>query len=155
MSTATTDPGNDPTQRAQAMASLSAIIQKQAELRAKRPRRRHISAATHESRDALYLHTWRNHVERVGNDHYPQEAKDKELFGELRMLVALNTDGSVNNIEIRQSSGHHVLDAAAIQIVKLASPFAPFTEEMSKDTDILEIIRTWQFDSDHHLKSKG
>jgi protein TonB len=67
--------------------------------------------------------------------------------------VALNADGTVNNIELRHSSGYKLLDDAAIRIVKLAAPFAPFTAEMRKDTDILHITRTWQFLNDNSFAS--
>ena len=59
--------------------------------------------------------------------------------------MALNQDGSINQITIRKSSGHKILDDAAVRIVKLASPFAPFPDHIREETDILHITRTWQF----------
>ena len=50
-----------------------------------------------------------------------------------------------SNVELLESSGHDVLDQAAIRIVKLSAPFAPFPDELRQTTDVLEIIRTWQF----------
>ena len=38
-----------------------------------------------------------------------------------------------------------MLDDAAERIVLLAAPFDPLPEEISVETDILEIIRTWRF----------
>jgi protein TonB len=38
-----------------------------------------------------------------------------------------------------------VLDQAAIRIVRLASPFARFPDNIRVDTDILHITRTWTF----------
>jgi protein TonB len=38
-----------------------------------------------------------------------------------------------------------VLDDAAISIVRLSAPFAPFPPDIAKDTDILSITRTWSF----------
>jgi protein TonB len=64
----------------------------------------------------------------------------------LRLLVALNPDGQVVDIEILASSGHRILDDAAIRIVQLASPFQSFPVEMRKSVDRLEIIRTWKFE---------
>ena len=54
-------------------------------------------------------------------------------------------DGSLKQVKLLQSSGHQVLDDAAIRIVKLAAPFAPFPDQLRQSTDVLEIIRTWQF----------
>jgi len=45
-------------------------------------------------------------------------------------------------------------DEAAISSVRLASPFAPFTAEMKDKIDILEIIRTWQFNASELVTSQ-
>jgi protein TonB len=46
---------------------------------------------------------------------------------------------------VLHSSGHKILDDAAVRIVRMAAPFSPFPEEIRKETDILDITRTWQF----------
>ena len=46
---------------------------------------------------------------------------------------------------VLSSSGYAVLDEAAIKIVRMAAPYAPFPPELRATTDKLEIIRTWQF----------
>ena len=84
-------------------------------------------------------------VERVGNLNYPDEARRNRLSGHLILDVALNPDGSINEITIRKPSGHKVLDDAAVRIVELAAPYAPFPDSFRKETDILHITRTWQF----------
>ena len=61
------------------------------------------------------------------------------------LTVSIMADGTVENVEINRSSGQQVLDSAAIRILQLASPFAPFSEEMRKKVDILSITRTWTF----------
>jgi protein TonB len=48
-------------------------------------------------------------------------------------------------VEINRPSGQRILDAAAVRIVQLAAPFAPFPADIAKDTDILSITRTWIF----------
>ncbi len=132
------------------IASLSAQIKQKLESRASRPRRAFISASTKTYKYAAYMEAWRAKVERVGNLNYPDEARKRKLSGSLILDVALNPDGSVNQIIIRRSSGHKILDDAAIRIVNLASPFAPFPDNIKSDTDILHITRTWQF-----LNNKG
>jgi len=127
------------------MASLSAEIDKRLEEKAKRPRRDFISASTREYKYASYMEAWRAKVERIGNINYPDEARQNRLSGILRMTVALNADGTINEITVDKSSGHQVLDEAAIHIVRLASPFAVFPENIRKDVDILHITRTWKF----------
>jgi len=62
------------------------------------------------------------------------------------MAVTINADGSLKAINIRQSSGHKILDDAAARIVRLAAPFARFPENIRKDTDEMVITRTWEFE---------
>jgi protein TonB len=127
------------------IASLSAEIRRKLEAKAKRPRRKFISASTKEYKYASYMEAWRAKVERVGNLNYPEAARKQNLSGSLILDVALNADGSINQITVRRSSGQKILDDAAIRIVELASPFAPFPDQVREETDILHITRTWQF----------
>jgi protein TonB len=83
-------------------------------------------------------------VERIGSDNYPAEARGK-LHGNLRLIVTIRADGTVESIELERSSGLKVLDAAAFRIVKMATPFAPFPPDIRRDTDLLVITRTWFF----------
>jgi len=137
-----------------AIASLQAQLDLQRQVYAKRPRKYTISSAsTKKSHDALYLDGWRRRIEVVGNINYPNEARIQRLYGNLRMLVALFPNGEVSEIQILQSSGHSVLDQAAVQIVNMAAPFDPFPEAMRAEADILEIIRTWRFHEGNALTS--
>lgn len=128
------------------ISSLEAKLDIQSQAYAKRPRiRRLTSVATQQSDDALYLNNWREKIETIGNQHYPEAAKQQKIFGELRLVVSLMPDGSVLDVKILASSGHKVLDQAAIRIVHLAAPYPPFPATMQKNIDVLEIIRTWRF----------
>ena len=40
---------------------------------------------------------------------------------------------------------YDALDRAALRIVQLASPFAPFSKQIREHTDVLTIERTWTF----------
>lgn len=143
-----------PDELSLAIASLQAQLDRSRQEYAKRPRRYTISSAsTRRSQDAQYLDDWRRRVEAVGNVNYPEQARRSRIYGSLRMLVALRPDGSVANIEILQSSGHNILDQAAVEIVTLAAPFEPFPEAIRAEADILEIIRTWRFHEGNALTS--
>ncbi len=124
---------------------LEAQIAKQQDEYQKRPKRRFIGARTKEASDAMYLEAWRQKVERIGNLNYPAVAKDQKIYGQLRMTVSIKADGSIESIVIDKSSGSKILDEAAKNIVNLAAPYAKFSEEMKKNTDILGITRTWTF----------
>jgi protein TonB len=126
---------------------LTAEIDRRSQSPSGSARRRSINASTKEYRFAAYLEAWREKVERVGNLNYPDEAKRRKLYGDLILHVSVRSDGSVENVRVVRSSGQKVLDDAAVRIVRLASPYAPFPPDIRKDTDVLEITRTWQFTS--------
>ena len=137
-----------------AIASLMAQLDSQVQEYARRPRRVVLTAAaTQRSEDALYLDGWRRRIEAIGNLNYPDAARRQKLYGSLRLLVSILPNGSIQKTEILQSSGHAVLDQAALDIVMLASPYEPFPPELSKQADIVEIIRTWRFHEGDALRS--
>lgn len=135
-------------------ARLEARISREWDNYQKRPRRTFIGARTREYRLARYVEDWRLKVERVGNLNYPQAARQQKLYGSLQLTVSIKADGSVESVEVNHSSGHKLLDAAAVQIVQLAAPFAPLPEDIRRDTDILSITRTWQFTRADQLLSE-
>ncbi|MGR8921726.1 MAG: energy transducer TonB, partial [Gammaproteobacteria bacterium] len=140
--------------RSFALASLNAELQERLDSKAERPRRKYISANTREYRYAAYMEAWRAKVERIGNINYPNEARERGLAGNLLLDVSLNPDGSVREIVVRRSSGHRLLDDAAIRIVELAAPFAEFPPEILEETDILHITRTWKFVNNQNFEAR-
>ncbi len=127
---------------AREIASLEARIAADEQALAKRPRvKRLTSVSTKSADEAAYLHAWRQKVERIGNANYP----GGNVYGNLRLLVVVRYDGALEEVRVLESSGHKVLDAAALRIVRLAAPYQDFPVEMRKKYDRLEIIRTWQF----------
>ncbi len=137
--------------RSDEIMRLNKELEKKSTAYADRPRRKAISASTKEYKYAAYLDAWRRKVERIGNLNYPDEARRKKLYGNLVLHVAVRADGSIKNIRILHSSGEKVLDKAAIRIVRLSAPFAPFPRDIRAETDILDITRTWQFLSSNRL----
>jgi protein TonB len=136
------------------MDRLQAQIAKQQDEYQKRPKRKFIGARTKEYRFAMYVEAWRQKVERIGNMNYPEAAKAQKLYGQLRMTVSINADGSLENVVIDQKSDHEVLNEAAKRIVELAAPYAVFPEDIKKDTDILSITRTWTFTQEDALSTE-
>lgn len=135
------------------IASLEAQLAEERQQYAKRPRVHRINAAsTMRDKGAYYKDAWRRKVERVGNQNYPAEARSQSIYGSLRLLVAINRDGSLRDVQILESSGHQLLDNAALRIVRLAAPYAPFSGELM-DVDVLEIIRTWRFEPGDRISS--
>jgi len=144
----------DLVQRSLEIARLEAQITKDYNAYQKLPRRRFIGARTREYRFAQYVEDWRIKVERIGNLNYPEAARQKRIFGSLVLTVSIRADGHLDSVEVSRSSGKSLLDAAAIRIVKLSAPFAPFPPDIRKDTDILSITRTWTFTEANNLQSE-
>jgi len=121
-----------------------------------RPKKRRISARTKEYEAAAYMKAWELKVENIGNLNYPQEAKKQGVNGSLLLTVDINPDGSVpqGGIVISRSSGHKVLDDAAIKIVRIGAPYAAIPDDVLKDNDMLTIIRTWKFESNRGLSTR-
>lgn len=145
--------GLDLAESARAMARLEGEIAKSTEEYAKRPRKKFIGARTEEYRFAQYIEDWRQKIERIGTLNYPEAARGK-MYGSLVLTVVINADGSVSRIDINRSSGFKVLDDSARRIVQMASPYSPFPPDIRRDTDILEITRTWYFTQGDQLSAK-
>jgi protein TonB len=144
----------DMVQRSLEIARLEAQISKNNDYYQKMPRRKFIGARTQEYRFAQYIEDWRVKVERIGNLNYPEQARREQLYGKLQLSVSIRADGSVESVEVSRSSGHRLLDAAAMRIVKLAGPFSPLPPDITKDVDILTITRTWSFTPSDKLESE-
>ena len=158
-STDATEPADLPTaselmQRTLEAMRLEAQIAKDMDAYQKRPKRRFIGARAEEYRFARYVEDWRLKIERIGNQNYPEAARALKLYGKLLLTVSIRADGTIEAVSVNRSSGHRVLDAAAIRIVEMSAPFAPFPPDVKRDTDILHITRTWTFTKGDELRSE-
>lgn len=144
----------DREQLAMDIASLEAEYNELRQLSAKRPRisRQNTVSAKADS-SAWYRDAWRKRVERIGNLNYPEEARRNGIYGSLRLLVTIASDGTIVEMKIMESSGEPILDQAAQRIVRLSAPFSAFTGEMAASYDQIEIIRTWRFGRNDYLSS--
>lgn len=128
------------------LASLQAELDQQTRSYADQPRVRRLTAASaKQSVDAAYLLDWRQRLEAVGNKYYPEASIRYGIFGDVRLMVVILQDGSLEQVRVLSSSGYAVLDEAAIKVVRMAAPYSPFPPELKATTDKLEIIRTWQY----------
>ena len=127
------------------IAQLEAQIAKEWDAYQKLPRRKFIGARTESVVYAQYVDQWRQRIEKIGTQYFPEEAKRRKLYGSLVMTVHIRADGSVEQVEIDRSSGHRLLDFAARRAVDLAGPFPPFPAAVRKEYDILSISRTFSY----------
>lgn len=150
-----THQASEKEQRASKIARLQAEIRQMTVDYAKRPRTITLTASTRQAIEASYLASWVRKIERTGNLNYPSEARLKKMDGRLRMSVRINSAGEVIDMQITSSSGTSVLDEAARQILRMAQPFAPFSEELKERADQIVIIRTWDFKSNRFRTQSG
>ena len=122
---------------------------------AKRPKTITLTASTRKAVEASYLNSWVKKIEHTGNLNYPREARLKNLDGRLRMSVRINAAGEVLDMQITSSSGTTLLDEAARQILRMAQPFAPFSDALRERADQIVIIRTWDFKSNRFRTKSG
>ncbi len=109
------------------------------------PRELIISANTREARIAAYLSRWKNRIERVGTLNFPNAAESAGLMRFPTLEVAINSDGELNEVIVRNSSGIRSLDQDAMNIVIMSAPFDPFPEFLRAEYDILRFAYEWRF----------
>ncbi len=104
-----------------------------------------ISANTREARIAAYLSGWKTRIERVGTLNFPQSTGSPGLTRYPTLEVAISSDGSLDEVIIRNSSGIPALDQAAMNIVNISAPFEPFPEFLRAEYDVLRFAYEWRF----------
>jgi len=107
----------------------------------------YLSADTRASRLAPYLDAWRRRVERIGTINFPTAARRRGLTGNPVIEVTLRRDGRLQTARIQRSSGHAEIDAAALDILRLASPFDPFPADLARDYRTLRFPYEWRFEA--------
>lgn len=145
---------NNLVARSLEMAKLEAQISQDYEAYQKRPHKVFIGARTREYVFARYIEDWRIKVERIGNQNYPDAAKQQKIYGTLQLTVSIKADGSLEDVEVTHHSGSAILDNAAVNIVREAAPYSPFPPDMRKKADVISITRTWTFAPGDQLSTK-
>jgi protein TonB len=120
-----------------------------------RPRKHYVSPATKQVAYALYYDALRRKIEDRGTRYFPATNSGQKLYGELTMIITVNTDGRVLATEVVQSSGQADLDRRAQAIATAAGPFGEFTEDMRKQADQLAVVSRFIFSRDNTLQTKG
>jgi periplasmic protein TonB len=104
-----------------------------------------ITPDTREATLAPYLDAWRHKVERIGTINYPTAARRAGIKASPVLEVAIDSAGVLQKAAIRTSSGYPDLDQAALEILKLASPFDPFPSDLAAEYRVLRFAYEWQF----------
>lgn len=104
-----------------------------------------VTPSTRASDVAVYLDAWKRRIEQVGTLNFPNEARRRHLSGNPLVLVVLASNGGLVRADVRRSSGHAELDQAALDILKLATPFEAFPQELAARYDVLRFSYEWEF----------
>ena len=142
-------------QKRQQLLKLLAEIEQRINQDNARPRKQYVSPATKQVAYALYYDSLRRKIEDRGTRYFPPTSSGQKLYGELTMIITVNTDGRVLATEVVQSSGQANLDRRAQAIAAAAGPFGEFTEDMRKQADQLAVVSRFIFSRDNTLQTKG
>ncbi len=136
--------GSDADDVDRAIARLQAQIDKQISDYNKRPKRLTYGVNAVGVSYARYVDDWAQKIERIGTDRYPKQARGR-MYDSLIITVEIDKHGNVVDVIVNKKSRYDVLNRAVKQIVHAGAPYPPFTREMARDGDILQIVRTWKF----------
>lgn len=104
-----------------------------------------VTPDTREALVAPYLVAWRTKIERLGTMNFPQAAWRAPGTRNPDVEVIILADGTLESATIIHSSGSSKLDQAAVDILKLASPFDPFPKELADRYRLLRFTYGWEF----------
>jgi TonB family protein len=84
-------------------------------------------------------------IERLANTNHIKELGANKVSGIAVLHISVIANGQLERVDLRKSSDNVLLDSAALRLVKIASPFPPFPEELRKQIDIFEVTRSFSF----------
>ena len=93
--------------------------------------------------ESRYLNSWQRKVETIG--FYETNRISFEQDSMTRIKAIINAEGELVDAKILQSSGSEEIDNLAMNILKEASPFLPFDDQMLSMYEFIEIVRDWNF----------
>lgn len=129
---------------AQRLARELHVLKAQIQHYNSQPRIHFDAPSTKASAFAAYIEDWRAKIERLGTEHYPDQAKGI-LSDSLQLTAYIDKEGHLIRVDIHQPAQNPLFNVAAQRIVRLAAPFAPFSTEMREQSDVLAITRSWRF----------
>ena len=94
---------------------------------------------------AAYLVNWTHRVERIGTLNFPTAARRQGVVASPVIQMTIDARGRLRNARVEHSSGYPDLDQAALDILKLASPFDPFPPDMAEKTRTLAFAYEFRF----------
>jgi periplasmic protein TonB len=103
-----------------------------------------VSVSARESVFAEYLASWKARMERIGTLNYPVHAVGRQSANPV-LEVEVAANGSLKTVRVARSSGSRALDQAAIDLVRIGSPYDPFPPAVRAQYDVLTFAYEWRF----------
>ena len=94
----------------------------------------------------LYAEAWARKIQLNMTFDMVREAA-KRPHADPVVLVAVRSDGSLELVTFVVSSGVPEIDEAVRRIVQSQVPYTRFSPALAREFDVVEIRRTWRFDS--------
>jgi protein TonB len=91
-----------------------------------------ITFDTEEFRYKGYLERLREHIEYIWE--YPSEAARNKIYGDLYITFVIKKDGSLGSVKLERTSGHGMLDEAAMKALREAEPFWPLPGDWEQES---------------------
>lgn len=140
-------------QRQQQLARQLAQIEQRVDQTQGAARKRYISPATQEVVYAIYYDKMRRTIEYQGTLNFP-EAAGGRLYGQLTMVITVDSQGQLLSTEVARSSGNPLLDERAVAIVRNAAPFGRFNRNMRAQADQIVVVTRFNFSRDDTLDTR-
>jgi protein TonB len=140
-------------QRQQQLARQLAHIEQRVDQTQGAARKRYISPATQEAVYAIYYDKMRRTIEYQGTLNFPEAAGEK-LYGQLTMVITVDSQGQLLRTEVASSSGQPLLDERAVAIVRNAAPFGTFNRNMRAQADQIVVVSRFNFSRDDTLATR-
>jgi TonB family protein len=102
----------------------------------------------------MYSEGWRQRIESSAPAELLITARNASAENPL-VTVALRSDGSVESVTINRTSGVPEVDEAIRRTVHALAPYQAFPAGMAQDFDVVEIRRTWTFETALRLFAGG
>ena len=94
----------------------------------------------------LYAEAWSRRIQLNVTIDTVREAAKRPHTPPI-VTVAIRSDGSVESVTFVRSSGVAAIDDSVRRIVHGQTPYLPFQPALARDYDVIEIRRTWHFDT--------
>ena len=80
------------------------------------------------------------------NKKYPRSAQKMGLTGKVKLSFTIQPNGEITDIKLKTSSGHHVLDEAAVETLEELSGKMPTPKELGQTPLKSSVILRYELD---------